>query len=221
MEIIQAIYGLLLAAGPPLSLGCFVMAGLKLREEGGINFHAGRGFTKWLFWAAIFLTLPGIAAFVNHAGVYVPASLTPTQAPYTSGIENALSVFINSYLVGRIVPILAALLLFKALMDHSEGHSPIPSIVSAMFLLSVEGIYHLAQGWATGSPYATADLLWSMSSYLFSVISPIVGALCIVGAIINYIRNRDWAHLVFSGLGFLTIWGLWALLQRFVGVTVS
>ena len=124
MEIIQAIYGLLLAAGPPLSLGCFVMAGLKLREEGGINFHAGRGFTKWLFWAAIFLTLPGLAAFVNHAGVYVPASLTPSQAPYTSGIENVLNVFVDSYLVGRIVPILAALLLFKALMDHRKDDVP-------------------------------------------------------------------------------------------------
>jgi len=220
MPILQAIYGLLLAVGPTISLGCFVMAGLKLREEGGINFHAGRGFTKWLFWAALFLTLPGLQAWLQQMGFHVP-TLAPGARAYTLPLQSAITNLVVSYLVERIVPILASLLLFKAVMDNAEGKSPIPSLVSAMFVLSVSGIYILAQGWATNGAFATAELLWSMSNYLFSVISPIVGALCIVGAIINYIRNRDWANLVWSGIGFLSIWGLWALLQMMVGVHVS
>lgn len=221
MEILQAIYGLLLSAGGSLSLACLVMAGIKLREEGGINFQAGGGFFKWLFWAAIFLTLPGIPVWLRSVGVPGIPNLTPTTASYTSLIQSVLGAFVVNYLVARIVPVIAALLVFKALLDHTEGRSPMHSAIAAMFLLSVQGIYVLAHGWATNSAYATADLLWSMCSYLFTTISPIVGALCIVGAIINYIRSREWANLVFSGLGFLSIWGLWELLQTLIGVHVS
>lgn len=220
MQILQAIYGLLISAGATISLGCLVMAGLKLREEGGINFHAGGGFFKWILWAAIFLTLPGIPVWLRAEGIHVPV-LTGTTAPYTAGIQRIIGGFVVDYLVGRIVPILASLLLFKALLDNTEGRTPMPSVIAAMFLLSVQGIYNLAHGWATNNAYATADLLWSMSSYLFTTISPIVGVLCVVGAIFNYIRSREWANLVYSAIGFLTIWGLWALLQSFVGVHVS
>jgi hypothetical protein len=221
MQILQALYGLLTSVGVTLSLACLVMAGLKLREEGGINFHAGGGFFKWLLWAVIFLTLPGIQIWLQSEGVQT-TTLTATTAPYTSTLQHVLSDFVINYLVGRIVPILAAMLLFKGLLDLTEGRHPMPSIVTALFLLSVQGTYTLMQTWAAGAgTYAVTDVLWSMCSYLFTTISPIVGALCIVGAIFNYIRDREWANLVFGGIGFLTIWGLWSLLQSFAGVSVS
>jgi hypothetical protein len=41
-----------------MALVCLVLAGISLRLEGGSTFAIGGGFTKWIFWGIVMLTLP-------------------------------------------------------------------------------------------------------------------------------------------------------------------
>jgi hypothetical protein len=63
-------------------------------------------------------------------------------------------------------------------------------------------------------------MLMSMFGYAANRISPIVGGLALSGAILNYVRHRPWMGLVASGLGFLSVTGIWALVQTFAGVNL-
>jgi hypothetical protein len=68
-------------------------------------------------------------------------------------------------------------LVFKAVLDLSQGYSPLASVVAALFLLGVEGIWNLATGsWLqTGSQYGATDMLMSAFGYAANRISAIVG----------------------------------------------
>jgi hypothetical protein len=68
--------------------------------------------------------------------------------------------------------------------------------------------------------YGVTDMLMSMFGYAANRISPIVGGLALSAAILNYVRHRPWGGLVASGLGFLSVTGIWALVTHFAGVTI-
>ncbi len=57
-QLLLDIIHLLLNLAPLAAAGCLVLAGISLRREGGTNFIIGGGFTKSMFWATVFLTLP-------------------------------------------------------------------------------------------------------------------------------------------------------------------
>jgi hypothetical protein len=59
-DFVSEISGMLVTLLPVAALGAIVLAGLRLRGEGGINYDAGGSFFKWLFWGALLLTLPAI-----------------------------------------------------------------------------------------------------------------------------------------------------------------
>jgi len=220
---LQNVYSLLSSLSVVASLSCFVLAALRLRAEGGVNYDTNGGFFKWLFWGAVMLTLPSINLWLSSEGVQVyGTTVAAMNAPYVAMISRPVTDFVYSYLVPHIVPVLAAALVFKAVLDGSEGLSPLPSIVAALFLLSINGFFIMASSWGNNSdPYGTANLLMSMFQYAAYTLSPLIGALCVVGAIINFIRGKSWGHLVFSALGFLSLSGLWALVQTFAGVSVQ
>ena len=56
--VFRAILGLLMDLTIPAALGAFVIAGMRLRSEGGMNFEASGGFLKWLFWGCFLLSVP-------------------------------------------------------------------------------------------------------------------------------------------------------------------
>jgi len=115
----------------------------------------------------------------------------------------------------------AASLVFKAVLDLSQGHSPLASIIAALFLLGVEGIWNLATGtWLENGQYGVTDMLMNIFSYAATRISPIVGGLALSAAILNHVRHRPWMGLVASGLGFLSVTGIWALVKSFAGVNL-
>jgi hypothetical protein len=63
----------LLALAAPAALLCRVLAGIALRRDGGRNFSIGGGFSRWMFWAVVFLTLPQLMAW--FPALVVPAAL--------------------------------------------------------------------------------------------------------------------------------------------------
>ena len=50
---------------PAMALVCLVLAGVALRLEGGSTFVIGGGFTKWILWSVIMLTLPQLLLWFN------------------------------------------------------------------------------------------------------------------------------------------------------------
>lgn len=218
------VYSLLSSLSVVASLSCFVLAALRLRAEGGVNYDANGGFFKWLLWGSIMLTLPSISIWLRAEGVQINVISVGASngVSYVAMIERPIADFVNNYLVPHVVPVLAAALVFKAVLDGAEGLSPLPSVIAALFLLSIQGFFVMVSGWGNNSDqFGTADLLMSMFQYAAYTLSPSIGALCIVGAIVNFVRGNSWGHLVFAALGFLSLSGLWLLLQTFAGVTVQ
>lgn len=221
--VFQAVLQLLLDLAIPASLASFVMAGMKLRSEGGMNFEASGGFLRWLCWGALLLTIPGISSWLIQEQVPGAQQLVfaGVPTPYTSKIEAVTNDFVSDILVGHIVPVVAAALIFKAILDHAEGNSPLASVISALFLLGVQGIYNLATGnWLQAGAYSTTDYLMNAFNYAAMTIGPIVGGLAISAGILSYVRHRPWVHSVSSGLGFLCVAGIWTLAKSWAGVTL-
>ena len=125
--VFRAILGLLMDLTIPAALGAFVMAGMRLRSEGGMNFEASGGFLKWMFWGCFLLSLPSVSSWLGNEGIPGASQLTQagaSGAPYTAGIEKATNDFVDNFLVGHVVPVVAASLVFKAVLDLSQGYSP-------------------------------------------------------------------------------------------------
>jgi hypothetical protein len=222
--VFRAILGLLMDLTIPAALGAFVLAGLRLRSEGGMNFEASGGFLKWVFWGCFLISVPSVSTWLSGEGIPGAAQFTQagaTGAAYTAGIEKVTGDFVDNFLVGHVVPVVAASLVFKAVLDLSQGYSPVASIVAALFLLGIEGIWSLAtESWLQSGQYGVTDTLMNIFGYAANRISPIVGGLAFSAAILNYVRHRPWAGLVASGLGFLSVTGIWALVKTFAGVNL-
>jgi hypothetical protein len=83
--------------------------------------------------------------------------------------------------------------------------------------LSISGTAKLMQGFNSGGTLATVDMLASLWNYLAGTILPEAAGLAVVGAVINYSRKKPFMPLVFSALAFLSVTGLWKLVQAMVG----
>ena len=216
-SILNDLLHLLMGAAVPAAICALLLAGIALRQEGGLNFEAGGGFQRWIVWSAIFLTLPGIFAWIASRGISVPALNT---GGFTTGwlrsVGDTFDTFVTDIVVGRLVPILASFFVLKGALDAAQGHSPLGSVVAAIFLLSIPGTVQLFQGWNTGTAFATTDLLSSLWNYLAGIVLPEAAGLAVVGAIINFVRQRPVGQMVAAALAFLSVSGLWKLLQVMV-----
>lgn len=219
--IFSALLGLLVTLCIPASLVSFVIAGMKLRNEGGVNYQMGGGFLKWVFWGALLLTIPGWSTWLVGENITAASQLTtgsPSTA-YTNGIGKVAGDFVDDILVAHFVPVLAAALVFKSLLDLSGGTSPAGSIVAALFLLGIQGIYNLATGsWMKGGAYGTSDLLMNAFNYATGTLAPIIGAISVSAGILAYVQRKPWKGFLASGLGFLAATGIWALVKSWAGV---
>ncbi len=209
MNLIQDGIRLLLALTVPASLVALVLAGLALRREGTIAFSVGGGgFSKWMFWAIVMLTIPQLLAWFPFAG---PLPGGGIGVGWMNAFRVEVGDFVTRFVVTRLVPVLAAWLVLRSVLDVVEGGSPIPSILAAMFLLSVSATHTLLESWNNGTPYATADILASLWTYTASRIMPIAAGLAIIGAILNFAAGRPALRLVGCAGAFLTVSALWRL----------
>src|SRR5438477_61577 len=81
---------MLFAFAVPAAVCSLVLAGVALRQEGGVNFQAGGSFQRWMIWSVIFLTLPQLLSWFVGQGVRMPAQAAgQVTSPWLVGMETS------------------------------------------------------------------------------------------------------------------------------------
>ena len=158
-ELLRDLIRLLLNLAPLTAVGCLVLAGISLRREGGTNFIIGGGFTKWMFWAAVFVTLPQTLSFLAARGLSVPIPGGNVSTDWVSNIYSVIASFMEEMVLARLVPTVAAYFVIRAVLDAAEGNTPLKSVLAAMFLLAVSTTFDLMSSFNSGAELALADVL--------------------------------------------------------------
>jgi hypothetical protein len=216
-QIIVDLLTLLFDMAVPAAICTMVLAGIALRQEGGVNFQTGGKFQRWVLWSVILLTLPQFLSWFAAQGITMPAQGGGIGSAWVASLQTSFSGFVSNVVVAKLIPVLAAFCVLKAALDAAEGQSPLPSVIAGLFLLSVSGTVQLMQSWNSGSEFATTDMLTSGWNFLAGTILPEAAGLAIVGAIFNYARHRPFMPLVGSGLAFLSVSAIWQLIQAMAG----
>jgi len=216
-QIIVDLLTLLFDMAVPAAICTMVLAGIALRQEGGVNFQTGGRFQRWVLWSVIFLTLPQFLSWFAAQGITMPAQGGGIGSAWVASLQTSMSGFVTNVVVAKLIPVLAAFCVLKAALDAAEGQSPLPSVIAGLFLLSVSGTVQLMQSWNSGSEFATTDMLTSAWNFLAGTILPEAAGLAIVGAIFNYARHRPFMPLVGSSLAFLSVSAIWQLVRAMAG----
>ena len=210
-QLLNDIISVLLLLAPSAAMLSLVLAGISLRREGTMTIAIGGGFTKWMFWAVVFLTLQPLLGWFPSFGVAAPLPSGGITTGWLSSVQSDVAQFVTNFVIGRIVPTLAAFFVLRAVLDAAAGQHPLPSVLAAMFLLGVQTTYSLLQSYNTGTQYATADVLDSLWNHLAGTIMPIAAVLALVGAILNFATKKPFMRLVAVSLAMLTVSAIWRL----------
>lgn len=216
-QIIIDLLTLLFNLAIPAAICTMVLAGIALRQEGGVNFQTGGRFQRWILWSVIFLTLPQFLSWFAAQGITMPAQGGGIGSAWVASLQTSFTGFVSNVVFAKLIPVLAAFCVLKAALDAAEGQTPLGSIIAGLFLLSVSGTVQLMQSWNSGSEFATTDMLTSAWNFLAGTILPEAAGLAIVGAIFNYARHRPFMPLVGSGLAFLSVSAIWQLVRAMAG----
>ena len=210
-QLLNDVISVLMLLTPSAAVLSLVLAGVSLRREGTMTFAIGGGFTKWMFWAVIFLTLQPLLSWFTSFGVSTQLPSGGIATGWLSNFQTDLSQFISHFVVQRLVPTLAAFFVMRTVLDTASGQHPLPSILAVMFLLGTQATYSLLQSYNTGTQYATVDVLDSLWNHLAGTIMPIAAVLALVGAILNFATRKPFLRLVAVSLAMLTTSALWKL----------
>jgi len=210
-QLLSDFIKLMLLLAPSAAALCLILAGVILRREGGPAAVVGGTFAKWMFWAIVFLTLPGLISWFPSFGV--PANLPAggIGTGWMANLQSDLANFMSNFVVTRLATSLAAFFVLRAILDTIQGEHPLPSILVAMFLLAVQTTLNLIKSYNTGGRFATVDVLDSLWNYMAGTICPIAAGLAIVGTIWNLATRRPLLPILGATLGLLTVSALWKL----------
>ena len=211
-QLLNDIISVLLLLAPSAALLSLVIAGISLRREGTVTFAIGGGFTKWMFWAVVFLTLQPLLSWFTSFGVPVPLPSGGISTGWLANLQGDMARFVTNFVVQRLVPTLAAYFVLRAILDAASGQHPLPSILAAMFLLGTQTTYNLLQSYNTGTQYATVDVLDGIWNHLAGTVMPIAAVLAIAGAILNFATRKPFLRLIAVSLALLTVSAIWKLL---------
>jgi hypothetical protein len=67
-QILADLMKLLFDMAVPVAICTMVLAGMALRQEGGVNFETGGRFQRWALWSVIMLTLPQFLSWFAAQG---------------------------------------------------------------------------------------------------------------------------------------------------------
>jgi hypothetical protein len=211
-QLLNDIISVLLLLAPSAAILSLVIAGISLRREGTMTFAIGGGFTKWMFWAVVFLTLQPLLSWFTSFGVPVPLPGGGTATGWLANFQADLALFVTNFVVQRLVPTLAAFLVLRAILDAASSQNPLLSILAAMFLLATQTTYNVLQSYNTGTQYASLDVLDSLWNHLVGTVMPVAAVLALVGAILNFATRKPFQRLVAVALALLTVSAIWKLL---------
>ncbi|PYV20101.1 MAG: hypothetical protein DMG27_23855 [Acidobacteria bacterium] len=211
-QLLNDIINVLLLLAPAAAVVCLVLGGISLRREGGgITFVLGGGFSKWMFWCVVFLTLQPLLIWFSSFGVAVPLPGGGISTSWLAALESDITNFVNNFILGKLVTTLAAYLVLRAILDAASGELFLPSLIAALFLLGAQTTLNLLSSWNSGTQYATVDVLNSAWNYLAGTIMPIAAGLAIIGAVFNFVRQQPAMRLVAVSLALLSVSGIWYL----------
>jgi len=211
-QLLNDIINVLLLLAPAAAVVCLVLGGISLRREGGgVTFILGGGFSKWMFWCVVFLTLEPLLSWFSSFGVGVPLPGGGISTAWLASFESDITNFVNNFILGKLATTLAAYLVLRAILDAASGEPFLPSVIAALFLLGAQSTLNLFSSWNTGTQYATVDVLDSAWNYLAGTIMPIAAGLAIVGAVFNFIRQKPVMRLAAVALALLSVSGIWYL----------
>ena len=102
---------------PSAAVLCLILGGISLRREGGPAAVVGGNFAKWMFWAIVFITLPGLISWFPSFGV--PATLPSggIGTGWMANFQSDLTNFMNNLVVSRLATSLAAFFVLRAILD--------------------------------------------------------------------------------------------------------
>src|SRR5258708_37212951 len=83
----------------PTALCTLVLAGVALRQEGGVNFEAGGRFQRWILWSAILLTMPQLLSWFAAQGINLPPQSSGVSTPWLPAMENGFNSFVCNFMV--------------------------------------------------------------------------------------------------------------------------
>jgi hypothetical protein len=210
-QLLNDVISLLLLLAPSAALVSLLLAGVALRHDGATTFVIGGSFTKWMFWAVVFLTLQPLLTWFSSFGIALPLPNGGISTPWLAGVQSDIASFVTNFVVGRIVPTLAAFSVLRAILDTAAGENPLASIIAAMFLLGIQTTFNLIQSYNTQTQYATADVLDGLWNHLAGTIMPIASVLALVGAILNFATRKPFMRLIAVALALLCVSGIWQL----------
>ena len=210
-QLLNDIISLLLLLAPSAALLSLMLAGIALCREAGGSFAIGGSFTKWMFWAVVFLTLEPLLGWFPSFGVGVPLPGGGISTGWLENVQSDVAVFVTNFIVGRLVPTCAAYFVLRAILATASGGHPLPSILAAMFLLGSETTYNLIRSYNTGTPYAPADVLDSLWNHLVGTIMPVAAVLALVAAILNFSVRKPFMKHVAVSLALLSVSAIWNL----------
>jgi hypothetical protein len=213
-QLIQDFMRVMLLLAPSAAIICLVLAGLSLRQGSIPDAFVGSSFSKWMFWAVVFLTLPQLISWFPSFGVPAPLPVGGIGTGWMANLETDLAKFVQEFIVSRLAISFAAYMVLRAILDTVQGGHPLPSILGAMFLLAIQTTLGLIQSYNSGTPYATADVLDSLWNYLAGTICPIAAGLAVVGGVWNFVNRRPVMPMAGATIGLLTVSAIWKLVTK-------
>jgi hypothetical protein len=113
-QILVDLMNLLFDMAVPVAICTMVLAGIALRQEGGVNFQADGRFQRWALWSVILLTLPQFLSWFAAQGITMPPQGGNISSPWVTGVETAFKGFVTNIVVAKLTPVLAAFCVMKA-----------------------------------------------------------------------------------------------------------
>ena len=107
-QVIVDLLTLLFDMAVPAAICTMVLAGIALRQEGGVNFQAGGRFQRWALWSVILLTLPQLLSWFAAQGIVMPAQGGGISSSWVANLQTSFSGFVSIVVVARLTPVLAA-----------------------------------------------------------------------------------------------------------------
>src|SRR5271167_4940867 len=116
-QIIVDLLTLLFDMAVPAAICTMVLAGIALRQEGGVNFEAGGRFQRWALWSVILLTVPQLLSWFAAQGITMPPQGGSISSAWVTSVETVFTGFVTNVVVAKLSPLLAAFCVLKAALD--------------------------------------------------------------------------------------------------------